>query len=142
MHERILVPYDGSELSERALERVVAKHPDDEIHVLYVVDPVYGVYESEAHGLAGAEQWYDDAKAQAEATLANATELAAERGVAVTATHEVGRPSRAILEYVEAHDVDHVVMGSHGRSGLPRLVLGSTAEKVMRQSPVPVTVVR
>ena len=140
--ERVLVPFEGSELSERALERVVTKHPDDEVHVLYVVDPVHGVYESEAHGLASAEQWYERAEATAESTLAAATELAAEHGVEVTTAFEVGNPHRVVLEYVEDHDVDHVVMGSHGRSGVSRLVLGSTAERVMRQSPVPVTVVR
>jgi nucleotide-binding universal stress UspA family protein len=142
MHERVLVPYDGSELSARALERVVTKHPADEVHVLYVVDPVHGVYESETHGLAGAEEWYEEAKSKAESALAEAEAFAAEHGLEVTAAHEVGTPARAILEYVDAHDVDHVVMGSHGRTGVSRLVLGSTAEQVMRQSPVPVTVVR
>ena len=50
--------------------------------------------------------------------------------------------SANIVEYVETHDVDHVVIGSHGRKGLSRVLLGSVAELVVRRSPVPVTVVR
>jgi nucleotide-binding universal stress UspA family protein len=55
---------------------------------------------------------------------------------------EIGRPSRAIVEYAEEHDIDHIVMGSHGRSGVTRILLGSVAETVVRRSPVPVTIVR
>ncbi|WP_255196876.1 universal stress protein [Halorarius litoreus] len=142
MAERILVPYDGSALSARALERVATKHPDDEVHALYVIDPVGGVYEGEAHGLVDGEQWYENAKSVAESALADANALAADHGIELTTAHEVGNPHRVILDYVDEHDVDHVVMGSHGRSGVSRLLLGSTAERVMRQSPVPVTVVR
>jgi nucleotide-binding universal stress UspA family protein len=53
-----------------------------------------------------------------------------------------GSPARTILDYVDEHGVDHVVMGSHGRSSVPRLVFESVAERVIRQSPIPVTVVR
>lgn len=60
----------------------------------------------------------------------------------LTAVTEFGRPARTIVEYVEDHDVDHVVVGSHGRSGLSRTLLGSVAERVVRRSSVPVTVVR
>jgi nucleotide-binding universal stress UspA family protein len=71
-------------------------------------------------------------------------ELAADLdpGREVETAIEVGSPARTILAYVDDHDVDHVVMGSHGRSGVSRLVFGSVAEQVMRQSPVAVTVVR
>ncbi|MFC6988838.1 universal stress protein [Haloplanus sp. GCM10025708] len=54
----------------------------------------------------------------------------------------VGKPEREIVDYVDQEDVDHVVMGSHGRSGLDRLLLGSVAETVVRRVRVPVTVVR
>jgi nucleotide-binding universal stress UspA family protein len=53
-----------------------------------------------------------------------------------------GGPSEALVHYFRAHDYDLVVMASHGRSGLPRLVLGSVAERVMRDAGCPVLVVR
>jgi nucleotide-binding universal stress UspA family protein len=54
----------------------------------------------------------------------------------------VGRPAREIVDYADENDIDHVVMGSHGRSGVSRIVLGSVAENVVRKSSVPVTVAR
>jgi len=54
----------------------------------------------------------------------------------------VGRPAREITDELESGEYDHVVMGSHGRSGVSRILLGSVAETVLRRSPVPVTVVR
>ena len=53
-----------------------------------------------------------------------------------------GKPAREIVSYAEKGDVDHIVMGSRGRSGLSRLLLGSVAETVVRRAPTPVTVVR
>ena len=144
MTEHVLVPFDGSPLSRAALERVVTTQPDAAVTVLNVVDPVCVVYESETRGLPDAETWFDRARAGAEELLAEAVTLAADLdpGREVDTAVEVGSPARTILEYVDDHDVDHVVMGSHGRSGVPRLVFGSVAERVMRNSPVPVTVVR
>ncbi|WP_412781655.1 universal stress protein, partial [Aeromonas diversa] len=63
-------------------------------------------------------------------------------GRAVRTVIEHGDPSRMIISYTETHDVDRIVLGSHGRSGLSRVLLGSVAETVARRSPVPVTIVR
>jgi nucleotide-binding universal stress UspA family protein len=142
MGERILVPFDGSPLSERALDRAVTKYPDAEVTVLYVIDPVEAVYEAELKGLPEARTWHERASEWAEDRCADAAERAARHGCDVTTAVETGPPARTILEYVDAHDVEHVIMGSHGRSGVPRLVFGSVAERVVRQSPVPVTIVR
>jgi len=54
----------------------------------------------------------------------------------------VGRPTKVIVEYADDHDIDQIVMGSHGRSGMSRILLGSVAEIVVRRASVPVTVVR
>jgi len=142
MVERILVPYDGSPLSQRALDRVLDHHPDADITVLYVVDPMHAMYEAEIEGLGAASSWADRMQEHGDAVLEAATDRAVAAGVEVAAVTELGRPARAILEYVDDHDIDHVVMGSHGRSGVSRLVMGSVAERVLRHSPVPVTVVR
>ncbi|MFB6080847.1 MAG: universal stress protein [Haloferacaceae archaeon] len=142
MDERILVPFDGSPLSERALDRAVTRHPGAEITVLYVIDPILAVYDVEAGGLPSAKDWLDRMRERADVVLADAGARADEHDRAVTTAVEVGRPARAILRYVDDHGIDHVVMGSHGRAGASRLVLGSVAETVIRRSPVPVTVVR
>lgn len=142
MDEHVLVPFDGSPLARRALERALRQHPDATITVLYVVDPVGAVYEAELHGLDAAESWPERVEAAAGAVLADATALAAGHGREVGTAVETGRPARAVLAYAAEHDVDHVVLGSHGRTGVSRLVLGSVAEQVVRQAPVPVTVVR
>lgn len=142
MGELILVPYDGSSLSQRALERAITKHPDDEITVLFVIDPVFAVYEAEAKGLPAASTWYDQTREQADDICAEAQKRAEELDCHISTATEIGRPSRVIVEYADEHGIDHIIMGSHGREGVSRLILGSVAESVMRQAPIPVTIVR
>lgn len=142
MGERILVPFDGSPLSQRALERAVTKHPEDQITVLYVIDPMLAVYEAEAKGLPAAKTWYDRMTERADKICADATDQADEHDCEITTATEIGRPARTILEYADDHGIEHIIMGSHGREGVSRLVLGSVAERVMRRAPMPVTVVR
>lgn len=142
MIESILVPFDGSPLSQRALERAITKHPNDKITVLYVIDPMLAVYEAEAKGLPAASTWHDRMKERAGKICADATEQAGDRECEIKTATEIGRPARAILEYADEHDIEHIIMGSHGREGVSRLVLGSVAERVMRQAPIPVTIVR
>ena len=142
MGERILVPFDGSPLSERALERAVTMHPDSAITVLHVIDPVRVIYVAESEGIGSAETWHERMTERASEICAGAEARAAEHDCEVTTDTATGSPARVILEYVDEHGIEHVIMGSHGRSGVSRLVLGSVAEQVMRQSPVAVTIVR
>ena len=142
MDDRILVPFDGSPLARRALERALTAHPEATITVLYVIDPVYVVYEAESRGLPEAEGWHDRMEAQADDLCTEAEALAEKRDCTITTEVVTGKPAREILAFAEANDIDHIIMGSHGRSGVSRLVLGSVAETVMRQSPMPVTIVR
>ena len=142
MVERILVPHDGSPLAERALERAVTMQPDAEITVLHVIDPLGVVYEVESKGLPSAERWHEEMAERARELCEGVEARAAEHDCAVTTAVETGPVARTILAYVADHDIEHVIMGSHGRSGVSRLILGSVAEQVMRQSPVPVTIVR
>jgi nucleotide-binding universal stress UspA family protein len=142
MDERTLVGFDGSPLSRRALERAIAHHPAGPIVVLYVIDPLRAVYEAETEGLAAGDTFEAYRTAVADEVRADAEAIAAEAGYEVEIATAVGRPDREILAYVESHDIDHVVMGSNGRRGVSRLVLGSVAERVVRGATVPVTVVR
>jgi nucleotide-binding universal stress UspA family protein len=140
---RILVPYDGSEQADAALEYAVTQHPDDDLVLLHVLDFVEAGYSAAPEAaLAGYwEEWYEQAESSAEELLESAA-AAIETDADVETEIVVGPPANAIVEYVETEDIDAVVIGSHGRDGFSRILLGSVAETVVRRSPVPVTVVR
>lgn len=140
MTKRILVAVDGSPSSETALEFVTTEWPDADVVLLYVVDPVDSGYRGSALP-TGAEAWYEAERTDAQEQLATlATWVEEETGRRPETAVVVGRPASSIVE--AAADVDHVAMGSHGRTGVSRIVLGSVAEAVVRRSPVPVTIVR
>jgi nucleotide-binding universal stress UspA family protein len=84
----------------------------------------------------------DRAHGRAEELLDEYRETASERGFEVETLLATGKPARQILDAVESEGVDHVVMGSRGRSGLGRVLFGSVAEAVTRRAPVPVTIIR
>ncbi|TKR27627.1 universal stress protein [Natronomonas salsuginis] len=140
---RILVPYDGSEQADAALEYAVTQHPGDDLVLLHVLDFVEAGYSAAPEAaLAGYwEEWYEQAESSAEELLENAA-AAIETEADVETEVVVGPPANAIVEYIETEDIDAVVIGSHGRDGFSRILLGSVAETVVRRSPVPVTVVR
>lgn len=141
MADRIVVAFDGSEQAEAALEFAVDEWPDAVLTLLYVIDPTEAGYSPTAGVPSGAEEWYEGRKATAEAALSDGADLVGE-GRTVETDTAVGRPADSIVEYADEHGFDLVVVGSHGRQGLSRIVLGSVAEAVVRRSPVPVTVVR
>jgi nucleotide-binding universal stress UspA family protein len=142
MAEHVLLPMDGSEQSRDALEHVLEEHADARITVLHVIDPARASYGAQVGLPPSSEEWFEAEEARAEELFEEVRERAREAGVEVETTTAVGQPSRTIVEYADEHDVDHVVVGSHGRKGLTRVLLGSVAELVVRRSPVPVTVVR
>jgi nucleotide-binding universal stress UspA family protein len=108
--------------------------------LLNVIDPVEAGYSAAATMPGYSEEWYENRKEEAESLFEAATATLGDHEVETVT--DVGRPSRTIISYVEDNDVDQVVMGSHGRSGMTRILLGSVAESVVRRSPVPVTIVR
>ena len=144
MARHVLVPFDDSERSSDALDFALDEHADDRITVLHIIDPsdFYAATGMEGGAMANYDAIMDHQNERAENLLAEAVETASAAGVDVETDHVVGSVSRSILAYVEDHDVDHVVIGSHGRTGARRILLGSVAETVARRSPVPVTIVR
>lgn len=143
MSREILVPVDGSEPAWDALDFALERHPDADVTAYYVVDvatrtqgPPLGTAPVYADELYEAEEEY------AESVLEEAAERGEEYDATVETEYERGMPRDAILEYADEHDVDQLIVGSHGRSGLERVLIGSVAEKLTRHSPVPVTVVR
>jgi len=142
MVTRVLVPLDDSPLAMRAFDHALEEWPGTEVTVLHVVDPLDAIYESEVGGPVDAERWYESKMEATEALFDRARERAADAGVSLRTATVAGSPGREIVRYVADHDVDHVVLGSHGRAGLERLVLGSVAERVLRRADATVTVVR
>ncbi|MFC7142254.1 universal stress protein [Halosimplex aquaticum] len=142
MGKRVLVPVDGSEQAHRAFEFVAEEFGDAEVVLLHVINPAEAGYSAQASIPSFSEEWYEGEKAAAEELFDDIADLAADTELTVDRAIEVGKPIRVIVEYAEDNAVDQIVMGSHGRSGVTRILLGSVAEAVVRRSPVPVTVVR
>ena len=141
MPDNVLVAFDGSPLSERALTYAIENFPDATITTIYVINPIDSVIDVEAGGIPVAKDWYDNAQERATNIHTMATDLAANHELGLNTVTEVGNPARTILEYVDDHGIDQVVMGSHGRSGIDRTFLGSVTETVTRRGEIPVTVI-
>lgn len=140
MYDRILVPTDGSVEGERAVRHALdlAEAHGADVHALYVVNT------ASYAGLPMESSWegVDELlRSDAEAAVESVTELAAGRDVDVETAVTEGSPSRQIVRYAENNGCDLIVMGTHGRGGLDRLLLGSVTEKVVRSSSIPVLTV-
>ena len=135
----VLVPVDGSDPSDVALEYALDQFADDDVLALNVIDPVDG---ATTWGPGSADDWLSSSKERADDVLEAAAARAAEAGREIETDRAVGRPARTVVEYAADQDVDHIVIGSHGREGISRVLLGSVAETVVRRSSVPVTVAR
>lgn len=138
MYDTIVVPTDGSPAAEAAVTTALAlaQQFDASIHAITVteLDDVPAGAESEATA---------ELTQRGEETLATVTDQATDAGVTMT-THVIDTTEpihQAIIDYATDHAADLIVMGTHGRTGLNRLVLGSVAERMLRVSPVPVLTV-
>lgn len=136
MYQRILLPTDGSGATDRAIDHALelAGTYGAELHVLYVLDDASLASVSEEATAELREQGTDAVDGIAD--RASAADVEVETAV------RKGSPHREILEYADAADVDMVVMGTHGRSGVGRVLLGSVTERVVRAASVPVVTVR
>lgn len=137
MYDNILLPTDGSDGSKDAFEHALelAKTYGSTIHALYVVEPVHSAD-------VGMERILEAMRAEGERIVAETEERANSAGIEASKDVRIGSPHREILEYAEENGVDLIVMGTHGRTGLNRYLLGSVTEKVVRLSDVPVLTVR
>ncbi|NGM69540.1 universal stress protein [Natronolimnobius sp. AArcel1] len=145
MTTHVLVPIDGSPQAWAALDHAVSAHGDDRITMLHVVNPADGVASDYGGGGYADPQTQDRVRKRGESLCEQARDRAAEQGGVsgtLETSVETGQPARLIVDYADKHDVDQIVMGSHGRSGVARLLLGSVAETVTRRASVPVTIVR
>ncbi|WP_436347631.1 universal stress protein [Natronorubrum sp. FCH18a] len=147
MYERILIPTDGSDVAELAVEHAldIAAQYDAEVHALYVVDTDAVAYSLGAEQVdrirSGNFQGMTELREDAEAATDYVRERADARGLSVVEHHSGGQPHSMIADYAKDHDVDLIVMGSHGRSGVRRALLGSVTERTLRSTTIPVLVV-
>ncbi|MDS0259705.1 universal stress protein [Haloarcula sp. S1CR25-12] len=143
MSKRILVPVDGSEQAAVATAFAAENFPDATLVLFHVINPAEAGYSAQASVPSFSEEWYEQKQTEARERFDELAAVAREAGVeTVERVVEVGRPTKTIVEYAEENDIDQIVMGSHGRSGMSRILLGSVAEIVVRRATVPVTVVR
>ncbi|MEJ2040192.1 MAG: universal stress protein [Desulfosarcinaceae bacterium] len=139
---RILFPVDLTESSEKLIPRVVTmvRKFDAELHILFVVrifqyfssiyvpHPSINLFENEL--VEGAHKKMDEFVQARFPRMPN-----------LTSEVILGDPAETILEYIESKKMDMVIMGTHGRKGLDRVIFGSVAERVIKTSPVPVLVI-
>ncbi|AEH39350.1 universal stress protein [Halopiger xanaduensis] len=146
MATHALVPLDGSPQSWAAFDHAVSNYDGETITTLHVVDPMEGIYSDYGGGGYYDAGAHERAVERGQELGERARERADDAGILETTVLETavetGPPARTILEYADENDVDHIVMGSHGRSGVARILLGSVAETVTRRARVPVTIVR
>lgn len=146
MSRRVLVPLDQSDHSTKALDHALSVYEDATLVLVNVVDPTRWISAGDGEGIEPvySQELERTAKEASDELLESAADRAREQGADVETVQLIGAPGRTLVEYLEDEDtdIDQVVMGSHGRTGLSRMLLGSVAEKVTRRAPVPVTVVR
>ena len=140
MYERILLATDGSEAAVPAIEHAIelAVHTGATLHIVYVVDQsaAAAVPEAQAYSITdlleeAGNQAMDDVIARVD-----------ERDVDYETDIRYGSAPNEIIAAADEADVDLILMGTHGRSGLDRMLLGSVADRVIRSANQPVLVQR
>ena len=133
-YEDVLLPTDGSEGAEIAVDWGVALADafDSSLHTVYSVDT------SRMPANEGSAYIHNALEETGRRALAYVRTEARDSGVSVSGNLAGGPPARVILSYAEEHDVDLIVMGTHGRTGVERYLIGSVTEEVVRNAAVPV----
>ena len=146
MFTRILVPTDFSEPSDAALQyaRMVAAKFGASINLLHVFEPplyLAGVVSSEVY-VADTSAIQAELMEQAKNNLAERVTAGDRERYGATTEIVTGQTASSIVKFATEQHMDLIVMGTHGRSGMSHLLLGSVAEHVVRTAPCPVLTVR
>lgn len=138
MYDRILLPTDGSRSNNPAVEQALglAAETGAELHVLFVVEEL-----PHAPELMDGE-FEERLRAIGRDTIAEIRGRADAAGITTETALRDGTPDRAIVEYANEEGIDLIIMGTHGRRGLERYLLGSVTERVVRRAETPVLTVR
>lgn len=142
MYDTILVPVDGSEHSVRAAQHSIelAGQFDATVHLLHVVDVQTAAGPFDAGGVG--QEFVSRLETEGQEVLEEVTDAVDGTDVSIPTALVRGRPSEAILDHAAEHDADLIVMGTHGRTGVGRHILGSVAERTVRLADRPVLTVR
>ncbi len=144
MYQRILMPTDGSPASEAAISHglSLAKLVGAQVTFLFALENPYVTTFPEIgfEDVSNLEKLSVDLRVLGDRALENAAKLAQAQGVQFEQTLvENNRPADAILDAAKTHDL--IVIGTHGRGGLERVLIGSVAERVVRGAKTPVLVI-
>jgi len=148
MYERILVPVDGSPTSDRGIQEAIrlAKLTGAQLRLLHVVDivSVYAIA-GEGYSVPTSVDILEPVRQGAREILRMAREAVTSQGIAagsVLLENTAGRVANLVVQEALDWHADLIVLGTHGRRGVRRMVMGSDAELVARLAPVPVLLVR
>ncbi len=139
--KKILIPTDGSDSAMRAANFAlkIAKHFKSEIITIYVIDRIILEEISKVYERHELEE---EIRKKAERCLNYIVRLAERKGLKATSILVEGQPHDQIVRHAESLKVDLIVMGSKGRRGTNRILIGSVAERVIEYAPCPVLVIR
>lgn len=141
MYDKILIPTDGSNRTQDAIDHGIglAVAFDATVHALYVIETkAHYVFTSAGHDPAEMDEYREYGREIVE----NVVDAAVEEGLDGEGIVKTGSVAEEIVKYADEQDMDCIVVGAQGRSGIDRYLIGSTTEKVVRTSNVPVTTVR
>jgi nucleotide-binding universal stress UspA family protein len=145
MYTHILIATDGSELAGKAVAAGfdLARRFGSAVTVVTVTEPWTAVVTGEAALGFSVDEYEKSAHESASRILAGVMKLARKAGISCATVHVKDQfPAEGILETARKSNCDLIVMASHGRRGLSRLLLGSQTTKVLTHSSVPVLVCR
>jgi len=140
--EKILIATDGSENAANAVFYGIniAKTTGAEVYALYVISTEHSVTTRTVMGWTDSfEKYLEEIGKEA---LAYATRLGQETEVKVEPVFRKGSPAEEILAYAEENNIDLIIMGTQGLTGIKKFLIGSVAEKVLRHSKIPVMIIR
>lgn len=142
MFDRILTPTDGSSAAKPAVETALdlAEIHDASLYILYIVDQPTSVAGT-GEGVPGLNNLLNALEKDGHETTTAIADRATDRGIEVRTAVQRGNPHEDILVHATEHDIDLIVMGTHGRTGIKRALLGSVTENVVRHSKIPVLTV-
>lgn len=145
MYQRILVPINGSSTSERALQEAIKiAAGKSHLRLIYILEEIFPVG-TENYDYVNNLVLHETEKKTAEATLATAADKVRQSGATVEVSM-LDDPGQSVVDAINNEalnwSTDLIVIGTHGRSGLSRLLLGSVAEGVVREASVPVLLIR
>ena len=142
--QRILVPTDFSEFSKHSIRYgcELARKFEAELHLLNVVEDIYPIIPEPGTPVPINGEYLAGLKESSERAIQRIPGDELAQGLTIKREVLSGTPFLEIIRYARKHEIDLIVLGTHGRSGLVHALMGSVAEKIVRKSPCPVLTVR